>query len=160
MADDPNWKNRLSADKLFAGLEEINQGFLPNDLLKLIASYGHKKILTEREVDELYLQTKYELLDELESEIKTDEDREAFERYKSTLLYDNYKLKPNSPLYNNFINYLHEKGYDYKGHLVSPFILYKKIKDIFGEEKASNMTVKYKHGGVRHQFQKAPKRTF
>jgi len=166
MADDPNWKKKISADKLFVGLEEINHGFLPTDLLHLIASYGHKKILTEREVGKLYLETKYQLLDELENEIKTDEDREAFEKYKSMLFRNPTEEEIKIPIYNrspifrNFINYLHEKGYDYKGHLVSPSILYDKIKEIFGEEKADDMTKKFKHGGIRHMFQKAPRRTF
>lgn len=166
MADDPNWRDRISADKLFVGLKEINHGFLPTDLLHLIASYGHKKILTEKEIDKLYLATKYELLDDLEKKIKTDEDREAFEKFKSKIFSyateeeNRIAAYTRNPVFRNFINYLHEKGYDYKGHLVSPFILYQKIKEIFGEEKANDMTEKFKHGGMRHMFQKAPRRTF
>ena len=164
MADDPNndWKNKISADKLFVGLQEINQGFLPNDLLKLISSYGHKKILTEREVEKLYLEAKYELLKDIEKAIKTDEDREAFEIYKDKVLgytFDNEVGDIKSRLFRNFINYLHKQGYDYNGHIVSPSILVRKIRDIFGE-KADDMIKRFKHGGMRHQFQKTPRRTF
>ena len=153
MADDPNWKSNKST--ILDWLKKKGHPFnkLAVDTLENIADFSRDEVLSYREVEKEWNRVKSNYLDSLKKSIDVNnyDEIQHYNLYndllKHTASYNLYEER--DPIFMEFIRQL-KKKYNIENVI-------QEYEDII--ERTRNVVYE-KHGGVRHQFQKAPRRTF
>ena len=155
MADDPNndWKNNKST--ILDWLKKKGHPFirLSDDTLENIADFSRNKVLTPDFVEKEWGIVKSDYLKSLRKSVdfKNHDELDHYSLYNDLLrhtpVWELYERR--DPIFMEFLRQLKRK------FNIENVIQY--YEDTL--ERIRNMVFE-KHGGMRHQFQKAPRRTF